>query len=157
MTTSYHDLLGWSPEAVVFDCDGALMDSERHWQEARSRAFREHGLLPPSGAQQALGLFHAAALRPTAAGGGQQLPEGRGRRQPGTGRAARTLHLVVPDAGDHLRPKPHPDVYAVPARLCGLPAHRALAVEDSLTGVEAPARRGRSPPRPGAWRRRLRG
>ncbi len=38
MTTSYHDLLGWSPEAVVLDCEGTLMDTERHWQEARSRA-----------------------------------------------------------------------------------------------------------------------
>ncbi|GGZ86652.1 hypothetical protein [Streptomyces plicatus] len=67
------------------------------------------------------------------------------------------FHLVVPDARDRLRPEPHPDVYAVAARLCGLPAHRALAVEDSLTGGEVPARRGRSPPRPGAWTRRLRG
>ncbi|MBQ0891485.1 HAD family phosphatase, partial [Streptomyces sp. RM72] len=59
MTTSDHDLLDWSPEAVVFDCDGTLMDSERHWQEARSRAFREHGLQPPPGfAERALGLHY---------------------------------------------------------------------------------------------------
>lgn len=39
----------WSPQAVVFDCDGTLMDTERHWQDARNRAFREFGLLPPRG------------------------------------------------------------------------------------------------------------
>ncbi len=33
------------------------VDGERHWQEVRSRAFREHGLQPPPGfAEQALGL-----------------------------------------------------------------------------------------------------
>jgi beta-phosphoglucomutase-like phosphatase (HAD superfamily) len=41
-----------------------------------------------------------------------------------------------------VRPKPHPDVYAAAARLCGVLPHRALAVEDSLTGVEAARRAG---------------
>lgn len=37
-------LLSWTPEAVVFDCDGTLLDSERHWQEARTLALRDFGL-----------------------------------------------------------------------------------------------------------------
>ncbi|MFG3134007.1 HAD family hydrolase, partial [Streptomyces tendae] len=56
------------------------------------------------------------------------------------GLLAHFQHLVVPDTGDRVRPKPHPDVYAVAARLCGVPPHRVLAVEDSLTGVDAARR-----------------
>jgi HAD superfamily hydrolase (TIGR01509 family) len=36
-------LLAWTPAAVVFDCDGTLMDSERHWEEAREVVLRSHG------------------------------------------------------------------------------------------------------------------
>ncbi|MDQ0994403.1 HAD family phosphatase [Streptomyces sp. V3I7] len=60
MTPSAHHLLDWSPQAVVFDCDGTLMDSERHWQEARRRAFRDFGLQPPPGfAEQTKGVHYA--------------------------------------------------------------------------------------------------
>ncbi|MFI1759973.1 HAD family hydrolase [Streptomyces sp. NPDC020571] len=190
MTPSDHDLLDWSPEAVVFDCDGTLMDSERHWQEARSQAFREHGLQPPPGfAEQALGLHYedcgrlmaqsvhkpelaedlTAALldhflalvtdEPVTMPGAVRLVRLLSGRLPLAvasncprvvveGSLARAgllehfQHLVVPDTGDRVRPKPHPDVYAVAARLCGVPPHRALAVEDSLTGVEAARRAG---------------
>ncbi|MBQ0885487.1 HAD family phosphatase [Streptomyces sp. RM72] len=188
MTTTDHDLLDWSPEAVVFDCDGTLMDSERHWQEARSRAFREHGLQPPPGfAERALGLHYedcgrlmaqsvhkpeltedlTAALldhflalvteEPVTMPGAVRLVRLLSGRLPlavasncprvvvegsleRAGLLAHFQHLVVPDTGDRVRPKPHPDVYAVAARLCGVPPHRALAVEDSLTGVEAARR-----------------
>ncbi|MEU5757156.1 HAD family phosphatase [Streptomyces sp. NPDC047829] len=190
MTTSDHDLLDWTPEAVVFDCDGTLMDSERHWREARSRAFREHGLQPPPGfAEQALGLHYkdcgrlmaqsvhkpeltedlTAALldhflalvtdEPVTMPGAVRLVRLLSDRLPlavasncprvvvegsleRAGLLAHFQHLVVPDTGDRVRPKPHPDVYAVAARLCDVPPHRALAVEDSLTGVEAARRAG---------------
>ncbi|CAM5684323.1 Phosphoglycolate phosphatase [Streptomyces fumanus] len=60
MATHAHPLLGWSSEAVVLDCDGTLMDSERHWQVARNRAFREFGLTPPPGfADRAKGVYYA--------------------------------------------------------------------------------------------------
>ncbi|MFE9059603.1 HAD family hydrolase [Streptomyces mutabilis] len=190
MTTSDHDQLDWSPEAVIFDCDGTLMDSERHWQEARIRAFREQGLQPPPGfAEEALGLHYedcgrlmaqsvhkpeltedlTAALldhflalvtdEPVTMPGAVRLVRLLSDRVPlavasncprvvvegsleRAGLLAHFQHLVVPDAGDRVRPKPHPDVYAVAARLCGVPPHRALAVEDSLTGVEAARRAG---------------
>ncbi|MFF7859429.1 HAD-IA family hydrolase [Streptomyces sp. NPDC007904] len=190
MTTSDRALLDPSLEAVVFDCDGTLMDSERHWQEARSRAFREHGLQPPPGfAEQALGLHYedcgrlmaqsvhkpeltedlTAALldhflalvtdEPVTMPGAVRLVQLLSGRLPlavasncprvvvegsleRAGLLAHFQHLVVPDTGDRVRPKPHPDVYTVAARLCGVPPHRALAVEDSLTGVEAARRAG---------------
>ncbi|MFD8535120.1 HAD family hydrolase [Streptomyces rubrogriseus] len=188
MTISDRALLDWSPEAVVFDCDGTLMDSERHWQEARNRAFREHGVQPPPGfAERALGLHYedcgrlmaqavhkpelaeylTAALldhflelvtdEPVTMPGAVRLVRLLSDRLPlavasncprvvvegsleRAGLLAHFQHLVVPDTGDGVRPKPHPDVYAVAARLCGVPPHRALAVEDSLTGVDAARR-----------------
>ncbi|MGW3027167.1 HAD family hydrolase [Streptomyces sp. NPDC001221] len=44
MTT--HRILDWTPQAVVFDCDGTLVDSERHWQQARDIVLRENGAAP---------------------------------------------------------------------------------------------------------------
>ncbi|MFE9356126.1 HAD family hydrolase [Streptomyces olivaceoviridis] len=190
MSTTARDLLEWSPEAVVFDCDGTLMDSERHWQEARNRAFREYGLQPPPGfAEQATGLYYEDCGRLMAQSVRKpELAEGLTAAlldhflelvtddpvtMPGAARLVRLLaarlplavasncprvvvegslqraglltrfqHIVVPDTGDRLRPKPHPDLYAQAARLCGVRPHRALAVEDSLTGVEAARRAG---------------
>jgi beta-phosphoglucomutase-like phosphatase (HAD superfamily) len=36
----------WSPRAVVFDCDGTLMDSEKHWVDARRQVLDEYGAVP---------------------------------------------------------------------------------------------------------------
>lgn len=59
MTMQAHSLLDWSPEAAVFDCDGTLMDTERHWQDARNRAFAAFGLTPPRGfAERAKGVHY---------------------------------------------------------------------------------------------------
>ncbi|MFI1965746.1 HAD family hydrolase [Streptomyces pathocidini] len=37
-------LLAWTPAAVVFDCDGTLMDTERHWEHARELVRTRHEL-----------------------------------------------------------------------------------------------------------------
>ncbi|MFJ9924838.1 MULTISPECIES: HAD family hydrolase [Streptomyces] len=185
MTTTAQ-LLDWSPRAVVFDCDGTLMDSERHWQEARNLAFREFGLQPPPGfAEQAKGVHYADCGRLMAESVHKpELTDGLTAAlldhflelvtddpvtMPGAAHLVRLLagrmplavasncpmvvvegsleraglrgyfqHIVVPDTGDaEVRPKPWPDVYDLAARLCGVPPEEALAVEDSLTGVEA--------------------
>jgi HAD superfamily hydrolase (TIGR01509 family) len=39
-----HRIFSWTPAAIVFDCDGTLMDTERHWQEARDLALGDFGL-----------------------------------------------------------------------------------------------------------------
>ncbi|WP_039936484.1 MULTISPECIES: HAD family hydrolase [Streptomyces] len=36
-------LLAWTPAAIVFDCDGTLMDSERHWEKAREVVLADYG------------------------------------------------------------------------------------------------------------------
>jgi beta-phosphoglucomutase-like phosphatase (HAD superfamily) len=207
MTPTLHALSNWSPEAVVFDCDGTLMDTERHWQEARGRAFREFGLLPPPGfAERAKGVHYvdcgrlmaeetnkpelAADLTAALLGHFLSLVADDPLTMPGACEFVRLLsgrlplavasncplevveeslgraglrrhfhHVVVPTAppgepaapqpvADRepaeaaVRPKPWPDVYATAARLCGVRPAAALAVEDSLTGVESAWRAG---------------
>ncbi|OIJ94622.1 HAD family hydrolase [Streptomyces colonosanans] len=58
MTT--HRIFDWTPQAVVFDCDGTLVDSERHWQQARDIVLREHGVAPdPEFTETSKGLHYA--------------------------------------------------------------------------------------------------
>ncbi|MBB5935491.1 HAD superfamily hydrolase (TIGR01509 family) [Streptomyces zagrosensis] len=183
-----NSLFSWSPAAVVFDCDGTLMDTESHWQDARWMVLRDFGITPAAGfAERAKGMHYTACgqLMADEAGKpylGEDLARGllehftarvaenpvtmpgavglvrllsphmplavasncpRDTVESGLGRA-RLLdhfqHIVVP--GDGLRAKPWPDVYAAAANLCGVECEQALAVEDSLTGVEAARRAG---------------
>ncbi|MEU9221011.1 HAD family phosphatase [Streptomyces sp. NPDC048376] len=206
MTPISRTLRNWSPEAVVFDCDGTLMDTERHWQDARTRAFHEFGLLTPPGfAERAKGVHYldcgrlmaqetnkpdlatelsAALLRhflslvaedPLTMPGASEFVRLCSRRFPlavasncplevvdesllRAGLRRYFRHVVVPTvlperphgpsaaAADGpepaVRPKPWPDVYSRAAHLCGVPPRAALAVEDSLTGIESAARAG---------------
>jgi beta-phosphoglucomutase-like phosphatase (HAD superfamily) len=193
-------LPSWSPEAVVFDCDGTLVDTERHWQQARRRAFDAFGLTPPPGfAERAKGVHYTDCGRlmaeetqkpelaadltrallehflalvaddPVTMPGAVELVRLLSGRLPLAvasncplevveeclGRAGlrrHFRHIVVPsgtspDSGYEMRPgvvrpKPWPDVYATAARLCGVEPVTALAVEDSLTGVESASRAG---------------
>lgn len=182
------NILAWSPSALVFDCDGTLMDTERHWQEARNVTFGVFGLKPPAGfADRAKGVHYtecgalmaeetgkpdlaedlAATLLttftalvdedPVTMPGAASLVRLAARHLPlavasncpretveacleRAGLLASFSHVVV--AGEGVRPKPEPDVYSVAARLCGVPPEKALAVEDSLTGMESARRAG---------------
>ncbi|MFF1921245.1 HAD family hydrolase [Streptomyces sp. NPDC058221] len=181
-------ILLWSPSAIVFDCDGTLMDTEQHWQEARNITFRQFGLTPPTGfADRAKGVHYsecgalmaketgkpdladelAGALLttftalvdedPVTMPGAAALVRLAARHVPlavasncpremvescldRAGLLSAFSHVVV--AGGDVRPKPQPDVYRVAARLCGVPPEEALAVEDSLTGMESARRAG---------------
>ncbi|MET7905496.1 HAD family phosphatase [Streptomyces sp. NPDC005336] len=67
-------LLAWTPAAIVFDCDGTLMDSERHWVEAREVVLRAHGTAPDEEfAQRTKGLHYSECGRMMAEFAG--LPE----------------------------------------------------------------------------------
>ncbi|MDB1086391.1 HAD family phosphatase [Streptomyces sp. ACA25] len=51
--------LAWALGAIVFDCDGTLLDSERHWEEARERVMRAHGAASdPAFARAVKGLHY---------------------------------------------------------------------------------------------------
>jgi HAD superfamily hydrolase (TIGR01509 family) len=57
-------ILAWTPSAIVFDCDGTLMDTERHWQEARALVLRAHGSEPDADfAARAKGLHYTECGR----------------------------------------------------------------------------------------------
>ncbi|MFJ8791758.1 HAD family hydrolase [Streptomyces sp. NPDC102462] len=204
MTTQAPSLLDWSPEAVVFDCDGTLMNTERHWQDARMRALRAFGLRPSPGfAERAKGVHYTdcgrlmaeeahkpeltAELTQALLANFLELVASDPVTMPGAAEFVRSLsgrlplavasncplevveeclsrarlrrhfrHIVVPSgmppdtpgaepaAGTPgvVRPKPWPDVYATAAQLCGARPHDALAVEDSLTGIESAWRAG---------------
>ncbi|MFH8369357.1 HAD family hydrolase [Streptomyces sp. NPDC018031] len=43
---THHRILDWTPEAIVFDCDGTLVDTERHWEQAREMVLQDHGVTP---------------------------------------------------------------------------------------------------------------
>ncbi|MGX2993254.1 HAD family hydrolase [Streptomyces sp. JNUCC 64] len=185
--TALH-LLPPVPAAVVFDCDGTLVDTESHWQSARLRAFSDFGLkAPPDFADRAAGVHYtecgalmaeetgkpdlADALTRALLGHFTDLAEAEPVTLPGAAELVRLLsgrlplavasncpaavvetslgrsgllehfdHLVVPD--EELRPKPEPDLYARAADLCGADRPETLAVEDSLTGIEAAHRAG---------------
>ncbi|MGV9245760.1 HAD family hydrolase [Streptomyces sp. NPDC003710] len=52
-------IFDWTPQAVVFDCDGTLVDSERHWQQARDIVLRENGAAPdPEFTERSKGLHY---------------------------------------------------------------------------------------------------
>ncbi|MDX3231920.1 HAD family phosphatase [Streptomyces sp. ME19-01-6] len=51
-------LFAWTPTAIVFDCDGTLMDSERHWEKAREVVLSRHGSAPDRKFAQATKGLH---------------------------------------------------------------------------------------------------
>ncbi|MFH9656943.1 HAD family hydrolase [Streptomyces sp. NPDC017248] len=54
-----HRILSWTPAAVVFDCDGTLLDSECHWETARQRVLDDVGLAVSAGfAERSKGLHY---------------------------------------------------------------------------------------------------
>lgn len=69
-----HRILSWTPSAIVFDCDGTLMDTECHWQEARARVLHAQGLeLTPDFAERAKGLHYTQCGRMMAEDAGRPL------------------------------------------------------------------------------------
>lgn len=57
-------ILSWTPAAVVFDCDGTLMDTERHWEDARDMVLHSYGCAPSDGfAEKARGLHYTECGR----------------------------------------------------------------------------------------------
>ncbi len=96
-------------DAVVFDCDGLLAETESRWTRAETAIFREHGF--DFGPKR---HFVDAAL------GSAGLLD---------------LFEVIVSADDVARAKPAPDLYLTACtRLAAEPA-RSVAFEDSRTGV----------------------
>lgn len=57
-------ILSWTPAAIVFDCDGTLMDTERHWEDARELTLEDFALVTaPDFARRAKGLHYTECGR----------------------------------------------------------------------------------------------
>jgi len=73
---SCNPLLSWTPAAIVFDCDGTLMDSECHWVAARELVLRRHGVATPEDfGERTKGLHYSECGRVLAEVAG--LPDSR--------------------------------------------------------------------------------
>ena len=170
-------------EAIIFDMDGVLIDSEPLWQAAEIDVFGRYGLrLDAEQCRQTTGLRidevvaywrrrHPWRGADSATVTAQiklavcALIRAEGRALPGAltaPKAARALGLrcalassspppvieavldvldlradfeVVRSAEADALGKPHPAVYLATAATLGVPAHRCLAVEDSVNGM----------------------
>ncbi|MGW6461040.1 HAD family hydrolase [Streptomyces sp. NPDC055078] len=182
------EIFPWTPAAVVFDCDGTLMDSERHWQGARDLVLREHGVTPTDefaelskgvhytecgrlmadeagrpelAAEMTSKLLDAfrslVAEEPVTTPGAAELVARAAEFAPlavasncprdvvedcldTAGLLRHFSHVIVPE--QHMRPKPHPDVYLSAAAACDAEPSDCLAVEDSLCGIRSAVRAG---------------
>ena len=173
----------WTPAAVVFDCDGLLVDTESCWTVAETEIFARRGLSFGI-AQKALflGISVTAEAREMARifgpgsnphelevellelaavaigenarpmPGARSFVERVGRMLPvavASNSPRRLLDLAlerggfarsfrVSIAGDEVgAPKPAPDIYLEACRRLEVLPERALALEDSMTGVRS--------------------
>ena len=85
-------LYSWLPKAVVFDCDGLLMDTEPCWTAGETELFARRGL--PFGAEQKA-LLIGRSLPAASAG----LAEVFGEPDAGADIAAELLELVAAAVG----------------------------------------------------------
>ncbi|GLY02651.1 MULTISPECIES: HAD family phosphatase [Actinoplanes] len=173
----------WRPDAVVFDCDGLLMDTEPCWTVAETAIFARRGL-PFGPEQKALvigkSVADAGAAMATAFGetgnaanlaeelyslvveivgstaeamtGAHAIVDLAARAVPvavasnsprrlldvALARGGFTDAFAVSVAADEVTsPKPAPDLYLVACERLGVLPDRALAFEDSITGLRS--------------------
>jgi HAD superfamily hydrolase (TIGR01509 family) len=165
-----------SPAAVVFDCDGLLVETESAWTIAETELFARYGrdfgpvekeavlgksigvaavvleeLLAQPGCGLALWdelvqlvepLLHDCRPMPgaVALAAAVDVPtavaSSSPRRLVDAALGAAELAFDVVIAGDEVaHPKPAPDLYAEACRRLGVAPERAVALEDSATGV----------------------
>jgi HAD superfamily hydrolase (TIGR01509 family) len=173
----------WLPAAIVFDCDGLLVDTEPCWTVAETALFARRGLAfgpaekklligkslasagvmledifgePGRGAelgaelQELVGEVIAAEAEPMP--GAHALVELAAARMPIAVASNSSRHLLdlsltrggfdgrfaVTIAADEVaHPKPAPDLYREACARLGVSPEKALALEDSMTGMRS--------------------
>lgn len=169
--------------AVVFDCDGLLLDTERCWSRGEKALFESYGVeFTPEHDRQLIGAGGEEVGRVLARAFEQPGREDalveelislcwtevttNAEPMPGARDLVHELHGRLPlgvasnspramveaaleragfdgafgvvlGAGDVARPKPDPEIYVSACERLGTVPERSVALEDSLTGVEA--------------------
>lgn len=172
-------------EAVVFDMDGLLLETEELWVTAEAELFRRHGVdftrddqLAVMGTSfdvtarhfaarldwpferraelvdESTAIMHELVKRDVAARpGAVELVAALRQRSVPLGLASNSPRFLVDDAlatarladafdavvsvDDVEHPKPAPDIYVEVCRRLAVEPHRALALEDSVSGITA--------------------
>ena len=121
-------------KALIFDCDGVLVDSEALAEETLETHLGQW--LPdldiPTLLSQALGMTTADILKHLAQLSRHQLPPDASER---LDEALGDVPIFAAEQVDN--PKPDPAIYRVAAHELGCPPSRCLVVEDSVAGVPA--------------------
>jgi len=171
------------PDAVLWDMDGTLVDTERYWMAAEGALVERFGgtwtheqalTLVGQGLETSAGILQEAGVRMPAreivdhltaevmtalAEQGPPLRPGAlelltALRERGVRCALVTMSLrrmaelvvaglpddafeLIVSGDDATRPKPHPDAYLQACAALGIEPARAVAIEDSPTGVRA--------------------
>jgi beta-phosphoglucomutase-like phosphatase (HAD superfamily) len=114
-------------QAIVFDLDGVLVESEGVWNSARRDiALRNGGRWPPEAQRAMMGMSSS---------------EWSTYMHDDLGIAMAPAEIS--DASEEMaHGKPAPDVYLEAARQVGVPAPRCAAVEDSSNGLRSAAAAG---------------
>jgi beta-phosphoglucomutase-like phosphatase (HAD superfamily) len=117
-------------EAVVFDLDGVLLDSEQVWDEAREQLAKERG-----------GRWHDQAQKEmmgmSSTEWSRYMHERIGLPEPLELLGVKQLFAATVSSEEVAHGKPAPDVYLEAARRLGVDPTHAAAVEDSHNGILA--------------------
>jgi len=139
------------PDAVVFDLDGLMIDTERlDWQAAKAVGAAYHIDLDDDFLRRTIGR-RLVDVQPEferrfahAVGWDDFAREIRAWREEAVARVGALFGRMHAAAiGDDVAEgKPAPDIYLLAVKRLGVPADRCLALEDSLPGVESAERAG---------------
>ena len=156
--------LPFAPDAVIFDMDGLMLDSERAINACMAQAARELGHdIPDTLWLQMIGGGDGLCRRLVAGRIGEAAADellersevlydavATSTRRPLAMRKLQAAGLLpyfdaVCTSSDVARPKPAPDVYLLAARTLDVAPSRCLVLEDSPTGVRAALAAGMTP------------
>ena len=134
-------------DAVVFDNDGLLLDTEASWTRAEEALFERRGLeftiehkrellgsAPRPGALELIAALREVGIPMALASNSPRMLVDRALTTGGIDPATFVTMLTADDVSN---PKPAPEIYLAAVAALGTQPERTLVLEDSPTGVTA--------------------